>query len=113
MQMHQIRYFLALCEERNFTRAARICSVSQPSLTNGVKALEHELGGDLFTRRPRIDLTPLGSAVRPRLLRIVHDADKVLEMAHSTRNGSAKPARPTAIAVFSARVARIGYGAEK
>ena len=78
MKMHQIRYFLALLEERSFTRAARTCSVSQPSLTNGVKALEDELGGDLFTRRPRIALTPLGSTVRPRLLRIIHDADKVL-----------------------------------
>ena len=102
MKMHQIRYFLALCEERSFTRAAKTCSVSQPSLTNGVKALEDELGGDLFTRRPRIALTPLGSAVRPRLLRIIHDADKVLEMARCTRSASAKPARPPWIAVYGA-----------
>src|SRR5262245_31012171 len=39
MQMHQIRYFLALCEERNFTRAARRCGVSQPSLTNAIIGL--------------------------------------------------------------------------
>ena len=45
MQMQQIRYFLALCEERNFTRAARRCGVSQPSLTNAMIALERELGG--------------------------------------------------------------------
>src|SRR5262245_20974853 len=36
MQMHQIRYFLALCEERSFTRAAKRCGVSQPSLTNAI-----------------------------------------------------------------------------
>jgi transposase-like protein len=34
MEMHQIRYFLALCEERSFTRAGRQCGISQPSLTN-------------------------------------------------------------------------------
>jgi Transcriptional regulator len=43
MQMHQIRYFLALCEERNFTRAAKRSGVSQPSLTNGIITLEREL----------------------------------------------------------------------
>jgi Bacterial regulatory helix-turn-helix protein, lysR family len=34
MQMQQVHYFLALCEELNFTRAARRCGVSQPSLSN-------------------------------------------------------------------------------
>ena len=43
MQMHQVRYFLALCEELNFTRSARRCGVSQPSLTT--------LGGDARSRR--------------------------------------------------------------
>src|SRR5215468_10129897 len=45
MQMQQIRYFLALCEERSFTRAAKRCGISQPSLTNAIIALEQELGG--------------------------------------------------------------------
>src|ERR1700739_1749711 len=63
MQMHQIRYFLALCEERNFTRAARRCGVSQPSLTNAIIGLERDLGGALFQRKPLIALTALGSAV--------------------------------------------------
>ena len=88
MEMHQIRYFLALCEKRSFTRAAKSCGVSQPSLTNGIKALEEELGGDLFTRRPNIAVTRLGSTVRPRLTRIVQDAEKVLEMARSLRSRS-------------------------
>jgi DNA-binding transcriptional LysR family regulator len=50
VQISQIRYFLALCEERNFTRAARRCGVSQPSMTNAIKALEAELGATLFHR---------------------------------------------------------------
>ena len=37
MEMHQVRYFLALCEELNFTRAAERCHVAQPSLTRAIK----------------------------------------------------------------------------
>ena len=37
MQMQQVRYFLALCEELNFTRAARCCGISQPSLTTAIR----------------------------------------------------------------------------
>ena len=70
MEMHQIRYFLALCEELNFTRAARRCGVTQPSLTNAIRALEGELGGTLFQRKPRIILTELGAAIRPYLVEI-------------------------------------------
>ena len=59
MELVQIRYFVALCSKRNFTRAARRCGVSQPSLSNGIKALECELGGKLFERSD-MSLTPLG-----------------------------------------------------
>ena len=78
MQMHQIRYFLALCEERNFTRAARRSGVSQPSLTNGIIALERELGGALFQRKPAIALTVLGYAMQPYLTRIAQQAAQAL-----------------------------------
>ena len=50
MELHQIRYFLALCEELNFTRAAERCQVAQSSLTRAIKALEIEFGGALFHR---------------------------------------------------------------
>jgi Bacterial regulatory helix-turn-helix protein, lysR family len=36
MELHQVRYFLALCEERSFTRTARRCGISQPSLTGAI-----------------------------------------------------------------------------
>src|ERR1035438_1276870 len=68
MQMNQIRYFRSLCEERNFTRAAKRCGVSQPSLTNAIKRLEQTLGGPLFHRdRRNIELTELGRVVKPYL----------------------------------------------
>jgi transposase-like protein len=71
MEMHQVRYFLALCEERNFTRAAKHCGVAQPSLTRAIKRLEEELSGSLFDRdRVTTRLTELGILVRPELARI-------------------------------------------
>src|SRR6201995_4644868 len=50
VEMHQIRYFLAVSRTLNFTRAAEDCHVAQPSLTRAIKLLEAELGGDLFRR---------------------------------------------------------------
>ncbi len=71
MEMHQIRYFLAVCSERNFTRAARHCHVSQPSLTRAIKLLEAEFGGFLFRREhPNSHLTELGEIVRPHLQQV-------------------------------------------
>lgn len=89
MQMHQIRYFLALCEERSFTRAAKRSGVSQPSLTNAIGALEEELGGNLFQRRPVVALTALGHAVYPHLERIAESSDRAREVAHAVTHARA------------------------
>ena len=75
MQMQQVHYFLALCEEQNFTRAARRCGISQPTLTNAISALELELGEALLDRKPSIALRRLGRVVRPYLEQIARNAD--------------------------------------
>jgi DNA-binding transcriptional LysR family regulator len=95
MQMHQVQYFLALCEELNFTRAGRRCGVSQPSLTTAIRALERELGGALFERKPAIALTGLGRMVRPYLDEIVRNADHACEVARklTPRPDGDRPAR--------------------
>ncbi|MDJ0918452.1 MAG: LysR family transcriptional regulator [Woeseiaceae bacterium] len=68
MEMNQVRYFLAVCEHRNFTHAARASYVSQPSLTAAIKKLEDEFGGALFLRdRAGCRLTALGALVRPHI----------------------------------------------
>lgn len=44
MEIHEVRYFLALSETRNFTKAAAACHVTQPALTRAIRKLEEELG---------------------------------------------------------------------
>lgn len=83
MQMQQVQYFLALCEELSFTRAARRCGISQPSLTSAIGALERELGGAPFSRKPSITLTGLGRIVRPYLDEIACNASHAREIARS------------------------------
>jgi LysR family hydrogen peroxide-inducible transcriptional activator len=76
MEMQQIRYFLSLCDELNFTRAAERCNVSQPSLTRAIKMLEEELGGALFHReRANIHLSELGRVIKPHLEQIFSGAE--------------------------------------
>jgi DNA-binding transcriptional LysR family regulator len=82
--MHEVRYFLAVCDTLNFTRAAERCNVSQPSLTRAIQKLEAELGGLLFRReRAATHLTDLGQLVRPQLEQIARDADVVKTTAKS------------------------------
>ena len=76
MEMHQIRYFLAVCDSLNFTRAAEKCNVSQPSLTLAIKLLEEELGGDLFHReRANTHLTDLGRLMLPHMQQVLAEAE--------------------------------------
>lgn len=76
MELHQIRYFLALCRELNFTKAAKSCNVSQPALTKAIKALEDEMGGPLFHReRANTHLTDLGLVLKPHLEQIFNSAE--------------------------------------
>jgi LysR family hydrogen peroxide-inducible transcriptional activator len=53
MEMHQLRYVVAVARARNFSRAAEHCHVSQPSLSQQIQKLEEELGERLFDRMKR------------------------------------------------------------
>jgi len=87
MEMHQVRYFLAVARTLNFTRAADECNVTQPSLTRAIKQLEAELGGDLFRRERPAGLTELGQRMHP-LLRQCHEAALgARSLASSFRSG--------------------------
>jgi DNA-binding transcriptional LysR family regulator len=96
MEMHQVRYFVALAETLNFTRAAERCNVAQPSLTRAIRLLEDELGGPLFHReRNNTHLTELGRMMEPHLREVV-------EQAHA--------ARRRAVAFAELKTARLKLG---
>jgi len=84
MEMHQVRYFITLCQELNFTRAAEKCHVAQPALTRAIKLLEEEFGGHLFHReRARTHLSELGQAVRPYLEEVQRQSQQAKHLATS------------------------------
>ncbi|MFH8291890.1 LysR family transcriptional regulator [Streptomyces sp. NPDC018059] len=90
MQFQQLLYFVAVAETRHFTRAAEAVHVSQPSLSQQIRALEKELGAELFSRaRGNITLTDAGEALLPLARRILADADtariEVQELAQLRR----------------------------
>ncbi|MFF1377394.1 LysR family transcriptional regulator [Streptomyces sp. NPDC058308] len=90
MQFQQLQYFVAVAEARHFTRAAEDVHVSQPSLSQQIRALEKELGAELFSRaRGNITLTDAGEALLPLARRILADADtariEVQELAQLRR----------------------------
>ncbi len=92
MEMHQIRYFLAVSETLNFTRAAEQCHVAQPSLTRAIKKLEDELGGDLFRREGRLThVTDLGRMMHPPLSQCYDSALAAKELAGSYLKGEHAP----------------------
>jgi len=82
MEMHQVRYFLAVAQELNFSRAAEKCNVSQPSLSRAIQQLEGELGGPLFNRERHLThLTELGEMVRPHLENVFEAAMKAKRLS--------------------------------
>lgn len=92
MEMHQIRYFLAVSEQLNFTRAAEECRVAQPSLTRAVKLLEEELGGELFRRERRLThLTEFGERMLPLMRQCYEAAASAKKLASTMRSGEVTP----------------------
>lgn len=76
MQLHQLRYFVAVAEVRHFTQAADLVGITQPSLSKQIHALETDLGAPLFERvRGNIALTAAGEVLLPLAKRILADVD--------------------------------------
>ncbi|MGW4061561.1 LysR family transcriptional regulator [Amycolatopsis sp. NPDC004747] len=76
MQFQQLAYFVAVAEHRHFTRAAEQVRVAQPSLSQQIRALEHDLGAPLFHRiRGNVSLTEAGETLLPIARRILADTE--------------------------------------
>src|SRR6185312_11938131 len=92
MELHQVRYFLAVASTLNFTRAAEQCNVTQPALTKGVQKLEQELGGQLIYRERQLtQLTDLGKEVVPMLERTLASAEAVRRRAQEFKRKEVAP----------------------
>jgi DNA-binding transcriptional LysR family regulator len=74
MEIRHLRYFIAVAELRNFTKAAEASFVAQSALSQQISRLEHELGAALFVRGKRgAELTPAGEVLLPHARRLVAD----------------------------------------
>ncbi len=90
MEMHQVRYFLAVSRTLNFTRAAEECNVSQPALTRAIQQLEQELAGKLLRREGKLShLTELGQRMLPLMRQCYESALAAKTLATSIRKGDA------------------------
>jgi DNA-binding transcriptional LysR family regulator len=82
MELRQLEYFVAVAEERHFTRAAHRMLVSQSGLSASIRALERELGAPLFVRSTRrVELTEVGVAVLAEARRALAGASAALDAA--------------------------------
>jgi LysR family transcriptional regulator, hydrogen peroxide-inducible genes activator len=76
MELHQLRYFLAVARFRSFTRAAEHERIAQPSLSQQIRKLEDELGARLFDRLGRrIRLTTFGERFQEHARRVLSDLE--------------------------------------
>ena len=82
MELYQIRYFLAVAETLNFTRASERSFISQPALTKAIQRLEDAIGGRLFDRtKNSVQLTELGRRMLPNFRQIYDTANLAREEA--------------------------------
>jgi LysR family hydrogen peroxide-inducible transcriptional activator len=92
MNLRDLRYLVALADERHFGKAAERCFVSQPTLSAQVRKLEEYLGVPLVERQPkRVALTPTGEKVVQRARTLLQEADAIVELAKSDRDPLAGP----------------------
>ena len=86
MELRQLEHFVALAEEKSFTKAARRMNIVQSGLSMSIRSLEEELGSKLFERNARgVALTPAGEAMLPEARRAISAVDSARVAVDATR----------------------------
>jgi LysR family hydrogen peroxide-inducible transcriptional activator len=94
MTLTELRYIVAVAQERHFGRAADRCCISQPALSLAIQKLEEELSATIFERRKnRITLTPLGEQIVHQAQRVLEEADQIKILAAQGKDQLAGPLR--------------------
>ncbi|MFJ2990590.1 LysR substrate-binding domain-containing protein [Collimonas sp. NPDC087041] len=88
IELRQLRYFVAVAEERHFGRAALRLHMTQPPLSQAIQALEANLGTPLFARTKRsVALTPAGLALLPEAQRLLQQAGALPDLVRRAASG--------------------------
>jgi len=87
MNFRAMQYFVKLAELKHFSRAAKACFVSQPTLSTQIRKLEEELGVSLVERAPRkVMLTPIGEDIAHRARHILRDIENIKIAARRSKD---------------------------
>src|SRR5579871_12704 len=87
LKLKDLRYLVAVAEQKHFGRAAASCFVSQPTLSAQLKKLEQSLGVQLIERAPRrVALTEAGQGIAARARRILETTEELVTLARTHRD---------------------------
>ena len=87
MTLNELRYIVAVAQERNFRRAAEISFISQPALSLAIQKLEEELGLKIFERgKNNITVTPVGTEIVGQAQRTLEEAERIREIARQGKD---------------------------
>ena len=87
MTLNELRYVVAIAQERSFGRAAQRCFVSQPALSVAIQKLEEELGTQLFERgKSEVTVTPVGERIVEQAQKVLEEATRIRDIAQAGKN---------------------------
>lgn len=109
-ELRQLRYFLAVAQERSFTRAATRLSMAQPPLSQQIAALEQLLGSRLFVRTTRgVELTDAARALLPRAEAVLRAVDDAVREVRDVAAGTSGTLRIAAVPSAGAGILTAGF----